>query len=109
MDSAEEFERAIDNLINLAMQELHAFTERLDYSKPYECKQATLVYVKQLANKYEQASQEVAMLEYKAMRGGVDDGFKVKPYQGLTDDDFMSSIEYYCKYLFGEVEQDEQV
>ena len=106
MNNEKEFEKATKNLITLALNELHAFLDKLDYSKPYECKQATLEFMRYLGNKYEQASQEVARLEYGAMRGGTDDGFEVKAYQGVTDDDFLSGVDYYCKYLFGEV-QDE--
>ena len=103
MNSEEEFEKVIDNLINLALDELHAFLNKLDYTKPYECKQATLEFMRYLGNKYEQASMEASRLEYGTMRGGTDDGFEAKAYQGVTDEDFLSGVEYYCKYLFGEV------
>ena len=102
MNNEKEFEKATENLITLALDELHAFLDKLDYSKPYECKQATLEFMPYLGNKYEQASQEVARLEYGAMRGGTDDGFKAKAYEGLSVDDFLNSVSYYCKYLFGE-------
>ena len=103
MNSEEEFEKVIDNLINLALDELHAFLNKLDYSRPYKCKQATLEFMRYLGNKYEQASSEASRLEYGAMRGGTDDGFEAKAYQGLNADDFLNSVSYYCKYLFGEV------
>ena len=106
MSNEEEFEKAINNLVALAHAELHAFTDRLDYSKPYECKQATLEFMRYLGEKYEKASQEATILEYEAMRGGTADGFEIKPYQGISDVSFMKGIDYCCKYLFGEVEDE---
>ncbi len=104
MSSTEEFEKCISNLIALAHYELHAFTDRLDYSKPYECKKATLEYMRYLYNRYEAAAQEVALLEYKTLRGDMSDGFELKPYTGLSEEAFMCGVEYYCKHLFGEVD-----
>lgn len=108
MSNEEEFSKAIDNLLVIALEELHAFTDRLDYTKPYECKQATHEFLAYLGQKYEQASQEVARLEYISMRGGVVDGFETKAYQGISDESYLGGVEYYCKNLFGEV-QDEQL
>ena len=104
MNNEDEFERATDNLIALAMDELHAFLDNLDYSKPYECKQAVLEFMRYLGEKWEQASAEVARMEYEEMSGGVDDDFEVKAYTGLSSDDFINGVEYYCKYLFGQVQ-----
>jgi hypothetical protein len=104
VNNEDEFEKATDNLIALAMNELHAFLDNLDYSKPYECKQAVLEFMRYLGEKWEQASAEVARMEYEEMRGGTDDGFEVKAYTGLRSDDFIESVEYYCKYLFGQVQ-----
>ena len=102
MDNEVEYERAINNLLTLAERELHAFLDKLDYSKPYECKQAVKEYAYYLAKKYEGACQEVTRLEYIAMRGGTSDGYEVQVCQGMSDEAFMSGIDYYCKYLFGE-------
>lgn len=107
MNNEKELEEARNNLITQAIKELHAFTDRLDYSKPYECKQATLEFMRYLGQKYEQASSEAARLEYNAMRGGTKDGFKAKAYRGLSDESFLKSVEYYCKYLFGEVDNEQ--
>lgn len=108
MSNEEEFEKAINNLITFAIAELHAFTDRLDYSKPWECKQAALEFMRYLHEKYEAAAQEVALLEYSAMRGGTVDGFKPEAYAGMSEKTFMSGVDYYYKYLFGERVEDEQ-
>ena len=109
MSNDEEFEKCINNLIAAAIAELRAFTDRLDYSKPYECKQATLEFMRYLHQKYKAAAQEVAMLEYSAMRGEQNDNFTPKPYDGMSEKTFMSGVDYYCKFLFGERVEDEDV
>lgn len=102
MGNEVEYERAINNLLTLAERELYAFLGKLDYSKPYECKQAVKEFAYYLGKKYEGACQEVTRLEYIAMRGGTSDGYEVQVCEGMSDEAFMSGIDYYCKYLFGE-------
>lgn len=102
MDNEVEYERAINNLLTLAERELRAFLNKLDYSKPYECKQAVKEYAYYLAKKYEGACQEVTRLEYIAMRGGTSDGYEVKVCEGMSDNALMDGVDFYCKFLFDE-------
>lgn len=102
MDNSQKYERALNNLLTLAIADLHGFIDRLDYSKPYECKRATLEFMRYLGNKYAVAAQELARLAYIEARGGTQDGFNVEYYSGIDAEDFMNSVNYYCKFLFGE-------
>lgn len=107
-DIDETYMQARDALIQEAEDVFDAFFNTLDLSKPHECKEAILAFSVPLAEKYCEAVSQLACLYYDQKRfeelGNND--YKAEPIKhDLTK--FMNSIDYFCRSLFGDDDEEE--
>lgn len=98
----EQIQKMLFALLDDQERKLRGFYDSLDYSKPYECKKAIMLYVPEVIYQTQVACATLSAYVYRELREGIDDGFKPQPVIPSTKEEIAKEIEYDCKYLFGE-------
>lgn len=98
----EQIQKMLFALLDDQERKLRGFYDSLDYSKPYECKKAIMLYVPEVIYQTQVACATLSAYVYRELRKGIDDGFVPQPVIPSTKEEIAKEIEYDCKYLFGE-------
>ena len=83
-------------------EKIDDFYSVLDFKNPQKCKDAILAYIPDLIYQYQIASAHLASDVYRKLRQGIKKEFKIEIYIPETLESIKASVEYGCKYLFGE-------
>lgn len=85
-------------------RKMNDFWNCLDFSKPYECKQAIMAYFPKLIYKYARLSARAAANYFNSFNEINETNHNAEPYMCETLEDIEKRIDYSCRLLFGEDE-----
>lgn len=97
------YQQALNGLADSAQTEFLHFWNKLDLSKPWECKQALCEFVPIFIQKYEQTASTLAVNYFEnAVKDNYGEIIEGKIIKTTDEIELQKSVSYFCRQLFEE-------